>query len=128
MATGLPLKSTMTIVGQPQWFISGEACALCDGERHLAHIVRAGTRWFVFDATHPNGHGIGCLFLGSFIRRLTAMAAAESETLPAETSAPMEAADPNRVQELTIGMLKDAEAARITSRRRRVHSHHPHAA
>ena len=117
----------MTLVGQPQWYISGEACALCDGERHLAHIVRAGTRWFAFDATQPNGHGIGCLFLGSFIRRLTAMAAAEAETIPPEISAP-EAADPSRVQQLTIGMLKDAEAARTRSRRLRVHSHHPHAA
>jgi hypothetical protein len=55
------------------------------------------------------------------------MAAAESETLRGEISAPEEA-DANRVQELTIGMLKDAEAARIASRRRRDHSHHPHAA
>ena len=117
----------MTNFGQPQWFISGEACALCDEERHLAHIVRAGTRWFVFDATHPNGEGWGCLFLGSFIRRSTAMAAAEAETLRADVSVP-QAADSNRVCELTIGMLRDAEEVRSTPRRRRDHSHHTHAA
>jgi hypothetical protein len=117
----------MTIVDQPQWFISGEACALCDGERHLAHIVRAGTRWFAFDATRPNGQGFRCLFLGSFIRRLTAMAAVESETLPAEIST-TEAADPKRVHQLIMGMLKNSLVSRTTSRRRRDHSHRSNAA
>src|SRR5579862_8647095 len=111
----------MTLAGQPQWFVSGEACALCDDERHLAHIVRAGSRWFAFDATHPNGEGIGCLFLGSFVRRSTAMAAAESETLQTEIAAP-ESPNNSRVRELTMGMLKNS------GRRRRVHVQHSDAA
>lgn len=111
----------MTVAGHPQWFVSGEACALCDDERHLAHIVRAGNRWFAFDATHPNGEGVGCLFLGSFVRRLTAMAAAESETLQTDVVAP-ESSNTGRVRELTMEMLKDS------GRRRQVHIQHSDAA
>jgi hypothetical protein len=109
----------MTVFGHPQWFVAGEACALCDEERHLAHIVRAGNKWFAFDATHPNGEGVGCLFLGSFVRRLSAMAAAETETLHKEVSAP-ESPDTSRVRELTLGMLKN--------RSRREHVRHSDAA
>jgi hypothetical protein len=71
----------MRIVTLPKWFISDSVCALCDRERHLAHIVRQGRQWFAFDATRPGPEGLGCLFLGSFARILTAMEFAESETL-----------------------------------------------
>jgi hypothetical protein len=107
----------MTLVGHAQWFISKEACALCDDERHLAHIVRAGERWFAFDATRPNGEGCGCLFLGSFVRLLTAMAAAESDTLKTE-GVTARAEDPGRVQELTLALLRDAQQLAVAPRRR----------
>jgi len=64
-----------------QWYTSDNVCCLCDLERHLAHIVRIRDQWFAFDATHPNGGGIGFVFLGSFARKQTAMEAAESETI-----------------------------------------------
>ncbi len=64
-----------------QWFISENVCALCDSERHLAHVVNIGGQWFAFDATHLNTDGAGCLFIGSFVCKASAMQAAESETL-----------------------------------------------
>lgn len=115
----------MEFVSQPQWYISGRACALCDQERHLAHIVRANDKWFAYDATHPNVEGSGFLLLGSFQRRLTAMEAAQSDTLNSETEVPQEA-DTERVRELTISMLADVvqETANPGNSRRRQHSHH----
>jgi len=71
----------MRIATPPKWFVSDNVCALCDDDRHLAHVVRQGSQWFLFDATRPNPAGYGCLFLGSFARPLTAMELAESETL-----------------------------------------------
>jgi len=71
----------MQSVTFPQWFVSDQVCALSDPERHLAHIVRIGEQWFAFDATRPNREGTGFAFLGSFVRRMTAMEAAESATL-----------------------------------------------
>ena len=65
----------------PQWFVSERVCALSDPERHLAHLVKVGLQWFVFDATHLNQEGTGCVMLGSFVRKRTAMDAAESATL-----------------------------------------------
>jgi hypothetical protein len=111
----------MQFVSQPQWYVSGEACALCDQERHLAHIVRANDKWFAYDATHPNGEGTGFLLLGSFVRRVTAMEAAQSATLKTESEIPQEA-DFDRVRELTLSMLADSTPATEHSRRRQ-HAH-----
>lgn len=60
------------------WRMSDRVCGLCDQERHLAHIVKLGGRWFAFDATHSSAEGNGFLFLGSFAGRAAAMNAAES--------------------------------------------------
>jgi hypothetical protein len=111
----------MQFLSQPQWYVSGQACALCDQERHLAHIVRANDKWFVYDATHADREGRGFLLLGSFVRRLTAMEAAQAETLRTDSDVP-EASDSDRVRELTIGMLADAGRATGDSRHR--HYHH----
>jgi hypothetical protein len=110
----------MQFLSQPQWYVSGQACALCDQERHLAHIVRANDKWFAYDATHSDRGGTGFLLLGSFVRRVTAMEAAQAETLRCESEVP-EAADSERVRELTIGMLADASPATGDSRRRDYH-------
>jgi hypothetical protein len=107
----------MQFLTQPQWYVSGQACALCDQERHLAHIVRANDKWFAYDATHSDTAGSGFLLLGSFVRRLTAMEAAQAEILRTESDVP-EAADSERVRELTIGMLADAVPAPAYTRRR----------
>ncbi len=64
-----------------KWFISDNICALCDSERHLAHVVRVRGLWLVFDATHLSGDESGCNLLGTFARKLTAMDAAEAELL-----------------------------------------------
>ena len=107
----------MEFLSQPQWYVSGQACALCDQERHLAHIVRANDKWYVYDATHPNREGDGFLLLGSFVRRMTAMEAAQAETLKTDSEVPEET-DSERVRELTISMLADAGHATSNSRRR----------
>jgi hypothetical protein len=112
----------MPFLNQPQWYVSGQACALCDQERHLAHIVRANDKWFAYDATHSDKEGSGFLLLGSFVRRRTAMEAAQAETLRTESDVP-QAPDSDRVQELTIGMLADASQSSGDSRRRQ-HAHH----
>ena len=62
---------------RPGWVISDHICAWGDRERHLAHIVKLGDRWFAFDSTHSNSESNGFLFLGSFARKETAMDAAE---------------------------------------------------
>jgi hypothetical protein len=111
----------MQFLSQPQWYVSGQACALCDQERHLAHIVRANDKWFAYDATHTDRGGRGFLLLGSFVRRLTAMEAAQAETLRTESEVP-EAPDSDRVRELTIGMLMEVGPAVDDFRRR--HAHH----
>jgi hypothetical protein len=112
----------MPLLSQPQWYVSGQACALCDQERHLAHVVRANDKWFAYDATHSDSAGSGFLLLGSFVRRLTAMEAAQTETLRTESEVP-EAPDTERVRELTIGMLADVGTS-ATDFRRRHHAHH----
>jgi hypothetical protein len=71
----------MQNISLAQWYTSDNVCCLCDLERHLAHIVRIRDQWFAFDAIHPDGKGIGFVFLGSYARRQTAMEAAESETI-----------------------------------------------
>jgi hypothetical protein len=108
----------MQFINQPQWYVSGQACALCDQERHLAHIVRANDKWYAYDATHSDREGSGFLLLGSFVRRRTAMEAAQAEILRTESSDVPQAPDSDRVQELTIGMLADADNAAQDSRRR----------
>jgi len=65
---------------QLEWHISDRVCGLCDHERHLAHIVRVGQQWLLFDATHPNETGDGFRFLGSFAEREAAMDAARQKT------------------------------------------------
>jgi hypothetical protein len=62
---------------QPEWQIADGVCALCDSERHLAHIVLVGDRWFVFDATHTGETEAGFFFVGSYAEREAAMDAAE---------------------------------------------------
>jgi hypothetical protein len=62
---------------RPGWRISDGVCTRADNERHLAHIVRLGGRWFAFDATRSSDEGGGFLFLGSFTRKETAMDVAE---------------------------------------------------
>lgn len=64
-----------------QWFVADNLCALCDSERHLAHVVKVRGLWLVFDATQLSGDESGCNLLGTFARKLTAMEAAESELL-----------------------------------------------
>ena len=112
--------SAMQFLSQPQWYVSGQACALCDQERHLAHIVRANDKWFAYDATHADSQGSGFLLLGSFVRRTTAMEAAQAETLRTESEIP-EAPDTERVRDLTIGMLADVGQATEDFRRRHHH-------
>ena len=110
----------MQFLSQPQWYVSGHACALCDQERHLAHIVRANDKWFVYDATRTDRGGRGFLLLGSFVRRTTAMEAAQAETLRIDSDVP-ESADSDRVRDLTIGML--ANVGPVVEDFRRRHSH-----
>jgi hypothetical protein len=107
----------MQFESHPQWYVSGQACALCDQERHLAHIVKANDKWFAYDATHANVEGSGFLLLGSFVRRLTAMEAAQAEILRTDAEVP-QAPDPDRVRGFTISMLADASQATGNSRRR----------
>jgi len=46
------------------WIDSRSICCLADAERHLGHIVRAGSYWLAFDATHANESGTWFRFLG----------------------------------------------------------------
>jgi len=107
----------MQFASQPQWYVSGHACALCDQERHLAHVVRANDKWFAYDATHADRDGSGFLLLGTFVRRRTAMEAAQADTLRTEAEVP-QARDIDRVRELTVAMLADTPTATGHSRRR----------
>lgn len=70
---------------RPEWHISDRVCGLCDHERHLAHIVKVGRQWFLFDATRSSEAGDGFLFLGSFAGRQAAMDAAEQNYALAAT-------------------------------------------
>jgi hypothetical protein len=63
--------------GAPAWRISAQICALSDGERHLGHIVKVGTRWHGYDATHSNETGDGFLCLGNFVSMESAKHAVE---------------------------------------------------
>ncbi len=46
------------------WRDSGSLCCLADDERHLGHIVKAGSYWLAFDATRSNESGTWFRFLG----------------------------------------------------------------
>jgi hypothetical protein len=49
------------------WRDSGKVCAFADAERHLGHIVRAGSYWLAYDATHLNETGTGFRLLGTLL-------------------------------------------------------------
>jgi len=63
--------------GAPAWRISAHICALSDGERHLGHIVKVGSRWHAYDATRSNETEDGFLCLGNFISMEPAKGAVE---------------------------------------------------
>jgi len=91
-----------------KWYVSENVCALCDPERHLAHVVRLRSQWFVIDATHTSFEKLGCLFIGSFARRQAAMQAAEAEVLghPAPVAMRRGAPDMSRVRGLAAALLR----------------------
>ncbi len=91
-----------------KWYVSENVCALCDPERHLAHVVRMRSQWFVFDATHYSMEKMGCEFVGSFARRQTAMQAAEAEVLghPAPIAMRDGAPDGSRVRGLAAALMR----------------------
>jgi len=93
-----------------KWYVSENVCALCDPERHLAHVVRLRSQWYVIDATHTSFEKMGCLFIGSFARRQTAMQAAESEVLghPAPIAMRRGAPDMSRVRGLAAALLRQS--------------------
>ena len=61
-----------------EWRNSNSVCALADGERHLGHVVRIGTRWHAFDATHFNEEGNSFRPLGKFVSLEAAKSAIEA--------------------------------------------------
>ena len=117
-----PLLRSLTLNGWPmdcfdermansvlaKWYVSENVCALCDPERHLAHVVRLRSQWFVIDATHTSFQKLGCLFIGSFARRQAAMQAAEAEVLghPAPVAMRRGAPDMSRVRGLAAALLR----------------------
>ena len=52
--------------GALRWRTSNHTCALTDGERHIGHVVKLGSLWHAFDATHPNDSGDGFRPIGIF--------------------------------------------------------------
>jgi hypothetical protein len=60
-----------------KWRDSRSICCLADAERHLGHIVRAGSCWLAFDATHGNESGTWFRFLGVCVDIRTAKRAVE---------------------------------------------------
>jgi hypothetical protein len=93
-----------------KWYVSENVCALCDSERHLAHVVRLRAQWFVFDATHTSIQKMGCEFVGSFARRQAAMQAAEAEVLghPAPIAMRGGAPDMSRVRGMAAALLRQS--------------------
>jgi hypothetical protein len=104
------LKVRMADSVLAKWYVSENVCALCDPERHLAHVVRLRSQWFVIDATHTSFEKMGCLFIGSFARRQTAMQAAESEVLghPAPVAMRRGTPDMSRVRGLAAALLRQS--------------------
>jgi hypothetical protein len=47
-----------------KWRDSRSICCFADGERHLGHIVRAGSRWLAFFGTRYNDTANGFRLLG----------------------------------------------------------------
>ena len=99
-----------------KWYVSENVCALCDPERHLAHVVRLRSQWFVIDATHSSAEKMGCLFIGSFARRQTAMQTAEAEVLghPAPVAMRGNARDMSRVRGLAAALLRQTHRSSQT--------------
>ncbi|HVW08700.1 MAG TPA: hypothetical protein VHC90_08960 [Bryobacteraceae bacterium] len=91
-----------------KWYVSENVLALCDPERHLAHVVRLRSQWFVFDATHSETAKLGCQFVGSFARRQTAVQAAEAEVLghPAPIAMRGSTPDMSRVRGLAAALMR----------------------
>jgi hypothetical protein len=52
-----------------KWRDSRSICCLADAERHLGHIVRAGSCWLAFDATHGNESAKRAVELGLSMKR-----------------------------------------------------------
>ncbi len=48
-----------------KWSDSSAVCGFADAERHLGHIVKAGSYWLAYDATHLNETGTGFQLLGT---------------------------------------------------------------
>ncbi len=78
-------KERVEIMQQPSmardgliWCISEGVCALQDGERHLGHIVKTGSAWRLYDATHLNLENDGMRDLGYFSTLDAAKAALEA--------------------------------------------------
>jgi hypothetical protein len=63
------------------WEESASVLALCDSERHLAHIVKLGDAWMAIDATHSNDSSDGFRVLGVYAELRHAKAAAEGVVL-----------------------------------------------
>ncbi len=59
------------------WRDSSSVCSLADSERHLGHLVRAGSHWLAFDATHVNDNGTGFRVLGGYTSITAAKRAVE---------------------------------------------------
>lgn len=94
----------------PKWYVCENVCALSDPERHLAHVVRLQTRWFVFDATHLNIERLGCRYIGSFVRRQTAMEVAETEVLGYRAPVAIQRGVPDtRLRGLSAALLRQAQ-------------------
>ena len=63
------------------WRISGQICALSDGERHVGHLVKIGGRWHAYDAMHSNETRDGFRNLGTFVSLDSAKEAVEQSYL-----------------------------------------------
>jgi hypothetical protein len=67
-----------TVTDHPaRWRDSPSICALADPERHLGHVVKAGTCWLAFDATHFDGTHTGFRFFGSWMSKASTKQAVE---------------------------------------------------
>jgi len=60
-----------------EWRNSNSVCALADGERHLGHIVKIGSSWHAFDATHFDEERNGFRSLGTYASLMAAKGAVE---------------------------------------------------
>ena len=72
-------ESSMENCTPARWSVSEMGCALCDSERHLAHVVAVQGLWHAYNATRLNSDSTDLLMIGSFARMSTAMEAVESD-------------------------------------------------